>query len=54
MAEHKKKVTAFIKSDLWIVLLDILAVNGAYLALLCVCVMFIISASFTPFIYFNF
>lgn len=31
-----------------------IAVNGAYLALLCVCVMFIISASFTPFIYFNF
>lgn len=30
------------------------AVNGAYLALLCVCVMFIISTSFTPFIYFNF
>ncbi len=31
MAEHKKRVVAFIKSDLWIVLLDILAVNGAYL-----------------------
>lgn len=30
------------------------AVNGAYLALLFVCVMFIISSSFTPFIYFNF
>lgn len=33
MAENKKtnKVLGFIKSDLWIVILDILAVNGAYL-----------------------
>lgn len=31
-----------------------LAVNAGYAALLAVCVMFIISSSFTPFIYFNF
>ena len=26
----KQKITRFIKSDLWIVLLDLIAVNGAY------------------------
>ena len=32
----------------------LLAVNGAFFALLLVCVMFIVSSSFTPFVYFNF
>ena len=33
MAENEKakKVLGFIKSDLWIVILDVLAVSGAYL-----------------------
>ncbi len=35
-------------------LLSSLAINAAYLALLAVCVVFIVSSSFTPFIYFNF
>lgn len=29
--ETKQKITRFIKSDLWIVLLDIISVNVAYL-----------------------
>ena len=32
----------------------LIAVNGAFLVLLLVCVMFIVSSSFTPFVYFNF
>lgn len=28
--ETKQKITRFMKSDLWIVLLDMIAVNGAY------------------------
>ena len=32
----------------------LIVLNGMHLVLLIVCIMFIISSSFTPFVYFNF